>query len=534
MMFNSKPKTLISQPATLSHNLTLSISYRVWFRLALGFVLMTNPGIAVAKVGCAIDLYYITHEYDQMTSLKDIDSIKRAKAGDEIELAVVARNVTDLDTYQFDIEFDADHMIFIEKYEKVADVQGFFEKNGGRMIRMPVIDDVPGVVSIAGTLAGNSEEEAPDGSGIISFLKFKIINDDIDKKISLANVVFLDYRGKKELVTNLTDATIQAADKTRPEVKIESAISDLTNISPIPVTVKFSESVTGFEIFDIIVSNGSIIEFTGSDQEYSFFLTPAEQGRVTIDIPSDAAKDNSGNKNFASHRFSRKYDSIPPFLEINPVSHVFSDESSVQVEIDFSEPITEFDISDIAVSNGTVIGFSGSGAEYSFNIAASGQGNIKIDIPQNIVKDAADNGNIGESRIYFFNHSPEIFGSPALSAEAGKMYEFLPQANESDEEDFISFSIENKPEWAVFNEMTGKLAGMPDKEHIGKYEKILIIATDKYGAESVLPSFDIMVKAVEDPPLQESDDNDLDMDSGNKDEKTKGGSSGCFIKSLFD
>jgi hypothetical protein len=91
-----------------------------------------------------------------------------------------------------------------------------------------------------------------------------------------------------------------ASDTTRPSVSMSSAASNPTNTSPIPVTVTFSESVTGFTSGDITATNGTVSGFTGSGANYSFNLTPSGQGTVSADVAANVATDAAGNATAAA------------------------------------------------------------------------------------------------------------------------------------------------------------------------------------------------------------------------------------------
>jgi hypothetical protein len=106
-------------------------------------------------------------------------------------------------------------------------------------------------------------------------------------------------------------------------VAMTSATSDSTAVSPIPVTVTFTESVTGFIIGDIVASNATVSGFAGSGAVYSFNLTPTAEGIVTADIPAGAAQNGSGSPNLVAPQFVREYDLTPPgitFSQPNPAA----------------------------------------------------------------------------------------------------------------------------------------------------------------------------------------------------------------------
>ncbi|MCL0058695.1 S8 family serine peptidase, partial [Dehalococcoidia bacterium] len=106
---------------------------------------------------------------------------------------------------------------------------------------------------------------------------------------------------------------IATKDIAAPTVGITSTASDPTNVSPIPMTATFSEDVTGFELLDIAVGNGTAGNFTAvSGREYTFDVTPDADGVVTVDIAAGVATDAAGNPNEAAPQFSITYDTIPP------------------------------------------------------------------------------------------------------------------------------------------------------------------------------------------------------------------------------
>jgi len=54
-------------------------------------------------------------------------------------------------------------------------------------------------------------------------------------------------------------------------------------------TISFDASVTGFDISDLTVGNGSASAFSGSGASYSATITPTADGDVTVSIPAAAA-----------------------------------------------------------------------------------------------------------------------------------------------------------------------------------------------------------------------------------------------------
>ena len=76
--------------------------------------------------------------------------------------------------------------------------------------------------------------------------------------------------------------------------------------SPVLVTVKFSEPVSGFTVDDIMVGNGTASSFYGSDGDdvYTFDVKPNALVEVTVDIAADVATDGESNPNSAAQQLS--------------------------------------------------------------------------------------------------------------------------------------------------------------------------------------------------------------------------------------
>ena len=69
---------------------------------------------------------------------------------------------------------------------------------------------------------------------------------------------------------------------------------------------------------------------------------------------------------------------------------------------------------------------------------------------------------------------------------AGQPYSFTPQASDADD-DFLEFTIENKPTWAAFSAETGALTGTPADANVGESGDITISVTDGRDTRSVGP-----------------------------------------------
>jgi hypothetical protein len=100
-------------------------------------------------------------------------------------------------------------------------------------------------------------------------------------------------------------------DAVAPTVSISSPANNPTSVIPIPFAVSFSESVTGFAVTDLTVTNATVSNFVGSAASYSFDLTPSGQGAVTVAVAAGVVSDAAGNPNAAAS-LSRSYAPAAP------------------------------------------------------------------------------------------------------------------------------------------------------------------------------------------------------------------------------
>lgn len=74
---------------------------------------------------------------------------------------------------------------------------------------------------------------------------------------------------------------------------ITSTLGNLTNAASIPFTINFSEAVTGFDISDLSVTNGTAASFSGSGQSYTVNITPTSSGIVSLQVPIDVTTEGN-------------------------------------------------------------------------------------------------------------------------------------------------------------------------------------------------------------------------------------------------
>ncbi|WP_419741247.1 Ig-like domain-containing protein [Ruegeria sp.] len=79
------------------------------------------------------------------------------------------------------------------------------------------------------------------------------------------------------------------------------------------------------------------------------------------------------------------------------------------VAVRFSEPVSGFELAEVAVGNGAASNLRGSGAVYTVAITPDSGGDVTIDVAENVARDVAGNGNIAAPQVrVVYIVSPEI------------------------------------------------------------------------------------------------------------------------------
>ncbi|RKZ47086.1 MAG: hypothetical protein DRQ58_07430 [Gammaproteobacteria bacterium] len=160
--------------------------------------------------GLALDMDISTTDYESTDPDSEIESQISACKEDEIWIAVAALGVTNLDTYQVEASFDTDKLEFLEGAEEnpMGGINNLLKKNGGTTTGFLAVENTPGTVNISDTLTGTDCNQAPEGSGALALLKFRVLDGDPDAALTLGNVFFLDCTGGNEEITDLRNGKI--------------------------------------------------------------------------------------------------------------------------------------------------------------------------------------------------------------------------------------------------------------------------------------------------------------------------------------
>jgi hypothetical protein len=81
--------------------------------------------------------------------------------------------------------------------------------------------------------------------------------------------------------------------------------------------IRFSQAVTGFELGDLTVTNGTASALTGSGTDYSVTITPVAVGATTVLVPADSAQNGVPTGNSVSNTFSANVVTPNPLIEVS-------------------------------------------------------------------------------------------------------------------------------------------------------------------------------------------------------------------------
>lgn len=181
-------------------------------------------------------------------------------------------------------------------------------------------------------------------------------------------------------------------------------------------------SGTVFDASDLVLTNATAT-LSGSGTSFTATLTPQANGLITLEVPAAAFQDAFANDNTAATQVSATHvsptaptapaisntasDSTKPSVEIRGLPESFVGTPNLPVSIVFSEPVTGFTASDIALGNAKATAFAGSGATYTAVLFPSGRGSVTATIPAGVAKDASGNPNQKSATVTAINQSVE-------------------------------------------------------------------------------------------------------------------------------
>ena len=210
--------------------------------------------------------------------------------------------------------------------------------------------------------------------------------------LDIAEGVAVDGFGNENQAA--TTAT-QKVDNVVPTLTISDNQSG-TATGAITYSFSFSETVTGFTVDDITVTNGTKGTLSGSGESYTLTVTPDSglEGNVTVAVDSAVATDSVGNSNSAATTSVQAVDNVAPSVTISD-NQSGTATGNILYTFTFSETVIDFSASDINVTNGTKGTLSGSGDSYTLTVTPDSglEGNVTVAVDSAVATDTAGNSN---------------------------------------------------------------------------------------------------------------------------------------------
>jgi hypothetical protein len=139
----------------------------------------------------------------------------------------------------------------------------------------------------------------------------------VDVTPTAAGAVTIDYAAntRTDSAGNGNTAATQLSvtyDNVAPTATLSTTSASPTATTPIPVSLTFSEAVTGVAASDFIVGNGTAGNLgSTSSTSYTIDITPTAAGAVTIDYAANTRTDSAGNGNTAATQLSVTFNHVP-------------------------------------------------------------------------------------------------------------------------------------------------------------------------------------------------------------------------------
>ena len=204
--------------------------------------------------------------------------------------------------------------------------------------------------------------------------------------------------GNVDIAAGYTSGQTYTLDHTVPGVSsIVRVGAAASNAGSVDYTVTFSESVTGVDVSDFLLTAGgsaagTISAITGSGTTYTVTAgSVTGDGTLRLDLKGSGTgiADAAGNGVSGAYSAGQSYTfdhTAPAITSIVRVGGASTNAASVDYTVTFAEGVTGVDISDFVLTtggtaSGSIAAITGSGATYTVTVAsAAGEGTLRLDL----------------------------------------------------------------------------------------------------------------------------------------------------------
>ncbi|WP_263011225.1 Ig-like domain-containing protein [Metapseudomonas otitidis] len=198
--------------------------------------------------------------------------------------------------------------------------------------------------------------------------------------ITLDNTGYTDAAGNTG--TGTTDSNNYAIDSVRPTATITVADTALSIGETTTVTISFNRAVTGLDIADFSVANGSLSGLGTSDGGLTWTATFTPSANVS-DATNVITLDNSGYIDAAGNTGTGTTDSVNYAIDTQrPTATIVVTDTALKagqtttVTITFNEAVTGLTTADFSVANGTLSGLSSNDGGITWTATLTPSNNI--------------------------------------------------------------------------------------------------------------------------------------------------------------
>ena len=220
-------------------------------------------------------------------------------------------------------------------------------------------------------------------------------------------------------------------DSVAPNATIGTSSSEYTRFAPIPLTLSFSEPVTGFSADNITVANSGggwrLDNFEGAGASYSVDLWPTTYAGADTDLPgtlvvyleANATADPALNGVLQTLELVRYYDAVEPTVALTtqvpspddlvlPAAQpTVTRLSPLEIQVNFSKGVWGFgeaDVSTTNVANVTIVSGGDGDSLFVLEVVPAAEGALSVDIAAAVAEDRWTNPNEAAERALSFRY----------------------------------------------------------------------------------------------------------------------------------
>ncbi|WP_435745331.1 Ig-like domain-containing protein [Nocardioides sp. SYSU DS0663] len=205
-----------------------------------------------------------------------------------------------------------------------------------------------------------------------------------------STTVRLPAAAARDLAGNASTASAPITltrDTASPTGALSSTTPEATNASPILVTLRFDEPVTGLRAASFAVQGATVAALRGGGAAYELDVVPTGDGEVRVSLPAGSVVDGAGNGNLEIGPLVRSFESTGPTTTIE-VGAAVTRAPEIELTVRFSKPVeppapAELEASlAAALAGAELVGSQVVDAQTMIvSVLATGPGEVVLDLP---------------------------------------------------------------------------------------------------------------------------------------------------------